>query len=528
MFVVAAAVAHATSPRRDPFAVSWSAASLAVKPGARFETAIVVTVPTGHYLYADELDVEFVSLEGIHVDDISYPQPVVMPVGGVRKDKRVYRENVRITIVGHVPASMSLGERDLMARVSYQGCTEEVCYRPRTKKLDLAVRVGGQTVVSAKNREDEGGLRSLIAHPDVVRMLDRGLFWTLALVFLAGLLSSLTPCVWPVLPVTLVVIGIERQHSVLRNALLAASLVAGLVIVYAALGISAVALGRNLGFVFQQKWFLVLVVLFFVAMSLSLFGVFEVHLSRRWAHAIHRLGGKGFRGAFLSGMGLGLIASPCTGPVIAGLLGYAALTRSYVAGFAMLVVFGLGMGTLIIVVGAIYGVVADRLRGGVWMVWIKRALGVILLIPAAFYIGSLIGPERASFNDSGSKIAWVEDVDDALEIARDEGKPVMLDFYADWCPPCRRLDRGFFNREDIAQLSADVVPVRIDATRESSRIRRFFERFQVVGMPAFVFLSPDGIEYKALRVMSANGRRLEKSMREAIQRARNFEEGEEE
>jgi thiol:disulfide interchange protein DsbD len=266
------------------------------------------------------------------------------------------------------------------------------------------------------------------------------------------------------------------------------------------------------------------VAIFFIAMSLSLFGVFEIHLSSRWAHRLHRLGGEGFRGAFLSGMGLGLIASPCSGPVIAALLGYVALQKSYLMGFALLVIYGLGMGIMILALGTAYGVVSDKLRSGPWMVWVKRSLGVLLLIPAAFYVGSLFHWKTPTPTKEMPAIEWVEDAKNALAFAGQSSRPIMMDFYANWCLPCRSLDRTFFTREDIVKLSYQLIPVRVDATYESMENRKLMDKYCVMGMPTVVFLAPDGTSYEDLKVISADERLLERNMKEAIRRARGNDE----
>ncbi len=518
-------------PRSDPFTVSWDTQELAVVPGHRFQTSLTVHVPPGHYLYAEELDVEFITLEGIHIDDVRFPPAEEGSGVAGMTGKRVYGGSVTIVIEGHIPEELSLGRRELIARVSFEGCATEGCFHPRSEEMSLAMAVtsegpsegepGGASPAGAWRLGPKAGegIRGLLTAHDFTAILDRGLMWTILLVFIAGLLTSLTPCIWPILPVILVVIGVEKQRSVIRNFLLALSLVAGLVLVYSVMGILSVAIGRNIGFVFQQRWFIVVVIMFFVAMSLSLFGIFEVRPSPRWTSRLHRLGGKGFRGAFLSGLGLGLIASPCTGPVVAALLGYVALQRNFATGFVLLSVFAMGMGSLIVLMGSAYGVVADRLRGGPWMMGIKRTLGLLLLIPAAFYMGTLLSFDGAGPAGEGPSVEWINRIDDGLRFAQQDGRPIMLDFYADWCPPCRRLDQSFFNREGIARLSYRLVPVRIDATYESPEVRRLFERYGVMGLPTILFLGPTGQEYADLRIVVPDVELIERNMREALRRA---------
>jgi thiol:disulfide interchange protein DsbD len=195
---------------------------------------------------------------------------------------------------------------------------------------------------------------------------------------------------------------------------------------------------------------------------------------------------------------MGLVASPCSGPVLASVLGYVALAGSYALGFVLLLVYGAGMGLLLLVVGTAYGELAGKLRGGAWMLWIRRGLGILLLFPAAFYRGSLF--------------PWT-------------GRPVMLEFTAAWCPPCQALEHHFFSRADIARESAALVPLRVDATVESREVRALISRYRVVGWPTVLFLSPEGRPYEDLRVGDYDPKAIEFGMMEAVRRAASVLEG---
>lgn len=500
-----------------------STGTVEAAPGGPFRTAVAVAIPDGFYIKADSLRVQTPQLMGVVFDEVVLLPPTSM-LEVLGHASPVYSGEVGIPIAGRVTAGAPRGTREVTLRVRYQGCSKTICLRPRTEDVAFDLVVGERTVAAAAAPSSQPGtLRSLLSAARFETILDRGMFWTVIIVFIAGLITALTPCVWPLIPVILVIIGVERQHSFLRNFMLAASMVAGLVIVYALLGVGAVALGMNLGFIFQQRWFLFVVAGFFVLMALGMFGVFQIHLSKRWEHFLHALGGRGFRGAFLSGLGLGLIASPCTGPVIAALLAYVALQGSYAMGFGLLVLFGLGMGLVFILLGAGYGVLVDHVRSGGWMTWMKRVLGLVLLLPAAFYLSTALGVGKMQPPAKGPHVAWIDDVDHAKRFAQEAGRPIMVDFSADWCAPCHALERTFFRRPEIVQLSMQLVPVRIDATYESKALRALMDEYCVVGFPTILFLATDGMLYNDLRVSFVNRALLEENMREAIQRVESGE-----
>lgn len=523
---------------QSPFQVVSDPAPLTLAPGHTFERTVTIRVPDEHYLYASETNVEFSSLEGILITDIRYPRASRFADPYLGKEVDIFRGDTPIVISGRVPEGAKGGLRELSALVHLRGCSPTICYRAEETRvlfrIDVLVESGAAlrappTVesVSALPRTPDaqplqrGGVRRLLDVQDFGLVLEQGFLWTLLVVFIAGLLTSLTPCIWPILPAVLLFIGVHPHKRLRENVALAASLVAGLVLVYALLGIAAVVFGKNLGFLYQQRWFLALVVLFFLAMSLSMFGVFDIRMPRRLHHRLHQMGGKGYRGAFLAGMGMGLVASPCAGPILAALLGHVALQRDFVAGFLLLVVYGTGMGSLIVLVGAGYGALAGRLRGGPWMVWIRRSLGLLLLFPAAFYMGSLFrwSPGAIIGGGGSSRIPWVGEESEVLRLAAETGKPVIVEFSAEWCPPCRALDEGFFGRQAIADLAAGFVPLRVDATVETPRVRALIDKHRVIGWPTVVFLNSQGQPYEDLRINDFNPGAIERSMHEALRRA---------
>ncbi len=522
----------AISPAK-PFHVLWDDSPRMLTPGSDFEIDLTVQVPDGYYLYADDTDVDFSSLEGLFITDIIYPKASSYLDPFMKKSVDVYMGDVRITIKGEVPEGLSAGERELTALLRFRGCSPTLCFRPEQREVSFNINVAQKDTAEVpkaygiKPKEkplptslpQKLGLRRLLEVRDFSVLLERGAILAIAIVFLAGILTSLTPCLWPVIPAVLLFVGVHPHKRFWENLLLAATLVAGLVLTYSLLGIGVVAFGKNLGFLYQQRWFLALVVLFFLSMSLSMLGAFDIRMPRRWHEKLHKLGGEGYKGALLAGIGLGLIASPCSGPVLAALLGYVALQGSYLAGFGLLLVYGTGMGLLMILMGACYGELAVKLKGGAWMLWIRRALGIVLLFPAAFYMGSLLGFGKPAPGVSEVPgVEWITNEEHALLFARQHNRPIMLEFTALWCPPCRKLERDFFTRTKVVDLSYMMIPLRVDATVETGEVRRLINKYHVMGWPTVIFMDSKGKAFKDLRVNDYDPTAIELGMKEAIKR----------
>ena len=525
-FFLWSSFSHAIQQPASPFQVEKEL-SVAVKPGEDFEVPLRVTVPEEHYLYAEKLDVLFESLEGIRIERIEYPKPTKKFDEFLGKEVAIYTHDVAITIHGHVPENFEGGERDLIATVMLQGCTPKLCLRPETHEIQITLNVTGSVPPQAvdvsttsDHPEETRSVWELIRTNDFAILLEQGMGLTLLIVFLAGFLTSFTPCVWPVIPLVLAVVGTHPEHKWYRNVGLSLSLVIGMVLIYAALGIGAAALGKNLGFLFQQPIFLGIISLVFILFALSLFDVFHLQLPQSVHQFFHRLGGRGYFGAFLAGIGVGFIASPCVGPVLAALLTYVVLQKNYAFGFLALVVFGLGMGSLFIIIGSGFATITDHIKSGKWMVWIKRTLGVMLLVPAIFYLTTLAGFDPLGFfmkKGGAEQIDWLTSEPEALALAEQLQKPIMIDFYADWCPPCKKLDHRFFSRQEILELSRAFVMLRIDATVETEEVEAIVDKYSVIGWPTILFLGSDGTLYPDAIITAYDPDRIRAKMLEIVE-----------
>src|ERR1043166_4089034 len=207
-----------------------------------------------------------------------------------------------------------------------------------------------------------------------------------------GFQTSLTPCVYPMIPITLGIFGARGKGVSRGRALaLATAYVVGMGLTYSALGVTIALIGGQFGTILANPFVVVPIVLLFAALAASMFGAFELNLPSSWQARLNQVGGRGFRGAFAMGMVGGLIAAPCTGPFLLGLLTFVATTRSVLGGGSLLFVYAIGMGVLFWVLAAF---AMSLPRSGRWMEWVKSGGGILLLLGAIYFLMQLMPSMR--------------------------------------------------------------------------------------------------------------------------------------
>jgi thiol:disulfide interchange protein DsbD len=367
-----------------------------------------------------------------------------------------------------------------------------------------------------------------------------------AAVFLMGLGLNLTPCVYPMLSVTVSLFGGRREHAHVRPFFRAVVYVLGIATMYSALGTAAAWTGEMFGAALQQKWVLGVIAALLVALALSMFGLYTFQLPRP---LIEKLSARhaGLLGIYLSGVLVGVFAAPCIGPPIVALLAFVGTRGDPWFAFVTFFVMSLGLGLPYLVLGTFSGLLAKLPRSGVWLVWVDHVFGTLLLGLAAFYVLLIVEPawirwlptavltlggvglgfldpaggasrrfawlKRAAgaaavaaglvlaLAGPKTEVAWEAFSVEKLEAARAAGKPVVVDFYADWCIPCHELDRITYAdprvvraMEPFARLKADLTEA--DAPPAAAAV----ERFGIVGVPTVLFIDSGGREVEDLRV----------------------------
>jgi thiol:disulfide interchange protein DsbD len=215
------------------------------------------------------------------------------------------------------------------------------------------------------------------------RYLAQGAAFALAACYVGGLATSLTPCVYPMIAITVSIFGAKEAQSRWQGALLSLTFVLGIVALFTPMGVVSAMTGKGFGSALGNPWVVGAIALIFGALATSLFGAFELALPASLNNRLSGVGGAGYRGAFLLGLVCGLVAAPCVGPFLFGLLGWIATTRNIALGSAAMAFYGLGLGTLFFVVGTF---AVNLPKAGAWMMGVKWIGGVCLAYMALAYI----------------------------------------------------------------------------------------------------------------------------------------------
>jgi thiol:disulfide interchange protein DsbD len=363
-----------------------------------------------------------------------------------------------------------------------------------------------------------------------------------------GFLTALTPCVYPMIPITVSIFGARAGVRRTRALALATAYVLGIATMFGTLGTTFGLVGRAFGTFLANPWVIVPLALFFVAMGLSMFGAFEVALPAELQARLSRIGGRGMLGAFLMGLVAGIIAAPCTGPPLASLLAYVATTRNASWGFLLLATYGVGVG---LPFWLLAGFSMSLPRPGVWMEWVKSAFGIALFAAGLYYLknvvpvlarfgsgrpsfalemvalvvaGILMGAIHTSFHGGAGErarkalgvalttlglfgvtnyllapkgqvaLAWMTDEPAAVAASHAAGRPLLIDFAASWCLPCREFEVRVFSRPEVAEAMGRFTLLRIDLSREDDdpALGVLKRKYGTDTLPAIRLVSPDG------------------------------------
>lgn len=511
-------------------------------------------IPSDEFLIPTVLSFE--TPGGLQVSDIRYPLHELQKFSFSEEEVAVYAGTVILFANIRAAEDLPVGRYTVKGNLHYQACNDVQCLAPTDAIFEVPVEVvAPEAEVSATHAEifeagaartEEGG--EGLSGGEIGRWIEeKGMLLTFFLIFVGGLALNLTPCVYPLIPITIGFFVNQAEGKLSRSFGLAAVYVLGMAITYSTLGLLAALSGGMLGSILQNPLALIFVALVLLALASSMFGAFEIRVPQKLA----MLGGssrQGVMGSFLMGLTVGIVAAPCIGPFVLGLLIFVGDLGQPLMGFSMFFVLSLGLGLPFLFLGAFSGAASKLPRSGVWMTWVKKVFGFVLIAMAIYFLepllsetvywGSLIVTAIAGgvylgwlekSTAEGRLFPWVkravgtaaillgafllwpkpetphvawQPYDAALvQQSIQQGKPVIIDFYADWCLPCKELDKFTFTDEEVIALSEKFTRLKADLTKENTpEVQRLREEYDILGVPTVVFIGPSGEERCDLRL----------------------------
>ena len=460
----------------------------------------------GYYLYKQRISFK---------DANGQTLTATMPAGDIKDDPNFGKQEVyHHDFSADIPVKTA-GEMTINAR--YQGCSEKgLCYAPQTKTFKLNLTDMNSDALQANNHAASGGavLSSAGSSDDdkITKALKSGNLWLIfGVFFITGLLLSFTPCVLPMIPIlSSIIVGSKAKHAHhthMHGFLLSLAYVMGMALSYTIAGIVAGLSGSLISQALQSPWVLGVTALLFVLLALSMFDLYEITLPQALEEKLIGISNRQKRGQFAGVFSMGiisaLIVSPCVSAPLAGALVLIGKTGNVLLGGVALFALSLGMGVPLLLVGASAGRVVPK--AGRWMIFVRNGFGVLMLLMAAYIawpilpnaitqpVNKVLGLEAASHLPF-SRVKSVAELDAA--IAKNNGKTVMLDFYADWCTSCKEMEKYTFSDEKVITALKNVVLLQADVTENNDNDQALLKRFGLFGPPGIIFFDKSGAEIK--------------------------------
>ncbi len=589
----------------DPFAATACPTAVAAAADGSVSIPISYQVFKDHFIYRDMSSVTVTDAGGLTLGEAVFPRGHVKFDKVSETEREIFEENFVVHVAGKAGEGVT-GGRDVKLEIKWQGCNkpDNYCLFPETREATCSVQVGAGAPAAGGDGDapgdagegepgevpdDEGeieavaaadtpeGSAAAAAPQDATRSQaavaaacggsagaagagatgivawvegvlaggEGGSFLAfLALVFLGGLASSLTPCVYPMIPITISVIGASADQGKAKSFSLAVTYVLGIAATYTALGVFAAYSGSLFGGMMQNPWVIGGVAVVFFALAAAMFGFYEFALPSSVTTKASMIGGGGYGGAFIVGTVAGVVAAPCTGPIVALLLVKIASDYTLLQGVMIMLAFSLGLGQIFLVIGTFAGILGSLPRSGGWMVEVKHVFGVVMVGVGVWYLGQILPAGvmtvlwvgfvlLAAFELAGrveaikgprnlgrvaaavvllvvglslalrpapelpeelveAGVTWGSNHDDGATLASQAGKPMIVDFTADWCAACKELEHFTYTDPAVVSCAAEFVPVMIDGTEKTPEFERLRKKYKVRGLPAVYFVCPEG------------------------------------
>jgi thiol:disulfide interchange protein len=551
--------------RRIPAEVVPLVESDGVRAGTTVRAALRVTVPEGFHVQSNRprdpllipTEVTVEAPAGVQLSELVFPEASEFKQEGLPEPLLVFEREFTIGVAFRLAADVPVGDVNVPARLRYQACDDKMCYAPGTVQTSWALRVvaagrpvsarhaevfdripfgTGEVPVDARSKTapapvpagPDAGLGQLdrftmlastggyLGRDDFLTFVKnaeagvteaglfegRGPLAILFIVLVGGLALNLTPCVLPMIPINLAIIGAGAQAASRRRGFLLGLTYGGaMAFVYGALGLIVVLTASTFGTINASPWFNLGIALLFVALALAMFDVFKIDFSR-FAGTLGSGAGRGtFFLAFSMGAVAALLAGACVAPVVIQVILFSSNLYATGTAVALALPFFLGIGMAIPWPIAGAGL-ASLPKPGPWMVRVKQAFGVLIMATALYYGYTAYGlfanrwvdaTEVASSVEEKLKEGWHASLASGLAQAEREGKPVLVDLWATWCKNCLVMDKTTLADPTVTQALSGYVKIKYQAEQpDEPPALDVMKRFKAVGLPAYVILRPAG------------------------------------
>lgn len=557
-------------PAQDavPVTIALPAAPPTVAAGESFRTVLTVTIVKPWHINSHQPHDEIlipsrvsVAGKGFGATTVQYPEPRDLMFGFSDQPVSVFDGVIEIPLIIKSALTLSPGKHPLTVTFEYQACNDITCLAPTkvTAAMTVDVTPGNADIAvtpapspdpsaAADSTIDETApvLEQYAGAPEkkdtlTATLEENGLGVALLFIFLGGLALNLTPCVYPLIPITIGYFGGQSEGKTSRLFLLGLLYMLGMALTYSVIGVATSLSGALFGALLQNVYVIIGIAALFVVLALSQFGVYEFNLPGSWMAAAGGARGGAF-GAFFMGLTMGVVAAPCIGPFVIGLVTVVAAAGDPLLGFLMFFVLAVGLGLPYLFLALFSGKIKSLPRSGEWMEGVKHVFGFVMLGMALYFLGPVLPApfDTASlpvFGIAASLILLLADrtgngvkgfrtvktvlsllvigvsvyalvpeekrapdwrpfTEAAYDASLAAKEPMIVDFYADWCIPCKELDAMTFSDRRVIAASKRFTMYKADLTRSGEpETEALTKRFAIKGVPTVLIIGADGREH---------------------------------
>lgn len=553
----------------DVVKIAVKESSVKVSQGDEFKTTLEITIdqtwhinsqkPNDDFLIPSEITAKG---NGVKLIKVIYPEAHNIKLAFSEELVSVYEGTASAKLTFRVDKNAPAGKQKVQVTLDYQACNDMTCMPPNDVAAEFEIEVTenqskdtSQVAVTSDTdvKDEESDFEQLKKNSQQSQSADEnsiastlegsGIFLSLIFVFLAGLALNLTPCVYPLIPITIGYFGGQAEGKTSRLVLLGLLYMLGMALTYSVVGVITSLSGAVFGSLLQNPIVIIVIVLLFVALALSQFGVYEFKLPDS---LVAKAGGAkgGTFGAFFMGLTMGIVAAPCIGPFVLGLVTYVAAKGDPFYGFLMFFVLALGLGFPYLILAIFSGKIKSLPRAGIWMEGVKHIFGFILIGMALYFLDPIL-PKVVQgyvlpvfgiitalillFIDKTANAAkgfrafktvfsvvvlalsiyllipseklepeWKQFSIHGYQSSLNNNERMVIDFYADWCIPCKELDALTFSDKRVIEKFDHFTVYKVDMTKNNETNEQLRKKFNVIGMPTVLIIDAKGNETKRI------------------------------